>query len=243
MSMLFVGNDIVDLTDPRCQGKSGSARFLARIFATEEAAAIRESEAPDETLWLLWAAKEAAFKVVSKFEAGPPPFVHAAFVVSLSGTTPDRAVGHVRYEQRTIPFLVDRWTGALHAVAWWPGRDRDFDPPSHLRWGRARLRDALGSSGAVELEALRLEHFTERERPAVHSVASAAVRIAARDDVARVLGIPARGLEIVCEGGPTGRTPPRLFRDGERAPADVSLSHHGHWVAWAAGVTTGADGS
>ncbi len=241
--MLLVGNDIVDLTDPRCPGKSRSARFVARIFAAEEAAAIRGSDDPDETLWLLWAAKEAAFKVVSKFEAGPPPFVHAAFVVHLSAAAPDRAFGHVRYEQITIPFLADRWAGALHVVAWWPAPVPDFDPPRCLRWGRARLRDALGTTNDVDLEALRLERFTERERRAVHSTSSAAVRIAARDDVARALGVAPGRLEIVCEGGPTGRTPPRLLHDGEHAPTDVSLSHHGQWVAWAAGVATGAAGS
>ena len=39
------------------------------------------SDRPDELLWRLWAAKEAAFKVVSKIRGAPPLFVHPAFRV------------------------------------------------------------------------------------------------------------------------------------------------------------------
>ena len=84
-STVILGNDVVDLTDPRCPGKASDRRFLRRVFTEPEAAAIRESPTPDLTLWQYWAAKEAAFKAVSRLLPSPPPFEHARFQVALGG--------------------------------------------------------------------------------------------------------------------------------------------------------------
>ena len=79
----FVGVDVVDLHDPRCRGKEDEPRFLARVLSVEERALVTRSPAPATKLWRLWAAKEAAYKVVSKVRGAPPPFVHAQFRVEL----------------------------------------------------------------------------------------------------------------------------------------------------------------
>jgi hypothetical protein len=65
-----VGNDVVDLKDPENQGKSRDERFLLRAFAAEERVQIRGSEDPDALLWSFWAAKEAAYKAVSREDPG-----------------------------------------------------------------------------------------------------------------------------------------------------------------------------
>lgn len=67
----------------------------------------------------------------------------------------------------------------------------------------------------------------------MHSFPSAAVRMLARAALAETLGAHEGDVEIVCDPGVTGRRPPRVFLRGEPAPCDVSLSHHGRWVAWA----------
>ena len=61
-----VGNDVVDLKHPENQGKSKDGRFLCRVFTAEERDRIAGAARPETLLWALWAAKEAAFKVVSR---------------------------------------------------------------------------------------------------------------------------------------------------------------------------------
>lgn len=221
MNRPAVGNDVVDLVDPRCVGKARDERFLARVLTARERTLVAEAVDPDRTLWTLWAAKEAAFKAVSKATRQVPVFVHADFEVQVQ----DEAGGNVRWRRMELPFLVrgGRSTGSLHVVAW-------CEPP--------RPRMAGGSSTVDEGAPLR-ERLSRRELRGVHSAASAHVRLEARAHLARVSGTPEEELEIVCEKGPAGRMPPRVLRRGAPAPWDVSLSHHGHLVAWVVALPVG----
>ena len=66
--LTFIGNDIVDLTDPGNIGKSGDDRFLQRVFTNTERTCIAAAAAPDMMLWALWAAKETAYKIANKVD-------------------------------------------------------------------------------------------------------------------------------------------------------------------------------
>ncbi len=59
------------------------------------------------------------------------------------------------------------------------------------------------------------------------------MRLAARAALAKALGVDEARVQVVSNDGPKGRIPPEVLLDGEPAPADVSLSHHGRWLAWA----------
>jgi phosphopantetheine--protein transferase-like protein len=61
-----VGNDVVDLAAPGNRCKSDDGRFCGRVFTEEERALIAGAPRPDALLWALWAAKEAAYKAVSR---------------------------------------------------------------------------------------------------------------------------------------------------------------------------------
>ncbi len=76
--MLLLGNDIVDLNEAGITGKFYSARFVERVFSREEKSAISLSENPDLTLWMFWAAKETAYKIISKITR-PPVFSYKKF--------------------------------------------------------------------------------------------------------------------------------------------------------------------
>lgn len=246
-----VGNDVVDLTDPRCEGKAGDARFVARICAAPEAESIRGAQDPDRALWLTWAAKEAAFKVVSKLLPGPPPFEHARFLVTLpealanepggrapaSGREAGRLplAGEVRYDRRTLPYRAGLYADAVHVVAWSPGAEaaEDGELPEEVSWGLRAMSPAGGGPRDEDWKPALRPRFTDREWSHVRTRASALVRLAAREAAAQRLDEAEGTLEIVCPGGPPGRTPPVLFRRGEPSPLDVSLSHHGRLVAWA----------
>ena len=220
-----VGNDIVDLLDPRTAGKHADRRFIARVLDDGERVALSQAEDPAVALWAFWAAKEAAYKVASKLRGAPPLFAHAAFAVTWTESEPDGWAGRVAYEELQIPVVVARSGAVIHAVAAFGaavgsallGSERLGEPPE--AWN-ARLAELL-------------PRFTEREADAVHSLPSAAVRIRARSALAAVLAAEEADLEIVCDPGVTGRRPPRVLLRGRAAPADVSLSHHGSWVAWA----------
>lgn len=231
---VVVGNDVVDMLDPRLQGKPDDARFVERVLSSSERRFLDASADPDLELWCLWAAKEAAYKAVSKLRPEPPVFSHAAFVVDWAGSsipsTPSAPVrsGVVRFEEALTPVVVTRSPGALHALA---HRCLPARPSPDVGCG-VELLASPGASWHGPLPEL-MARLSEREQGAVHSLASAAVRLAARAALASAMHVDESRLEIVCDPGPFGRRPPRVWLDGAATGADVSLSHAGRWIAWA----------
>ena len=100
----MVGNDVVDLRDPEVQPGACHARFDARVFAAAELEAVRVSPVPQWLRWMLWAAKEAAYKVAKKDDARTV-FSPSRFVVSLEDATggrvePERLSGTIGRRRR-----------------------------------------------------------------------------------------------------------------------------------------------
>ena len=222
----FVGIDVVDLHDPRCVGKSEDGRFLARVLAEPERDAVGIGPDPDRVLWRLWAAKEAAFKVITKLRGAPPPFVHASFRVEPAGTRSGDGFGEVRWEELAVRVHWHELGDRIGAIAW---NGPAGPEPIEWGWGAAIELDPAPHE-PLETLILRLD---EQERAPVHSRGSALVRLAARAALAGALGAEQGRIRVINRAGPKGRTPPEATLDGRPAPADVSLSHHGRWIAWA----------
>lgn len=182
----LVGNDVVDLDDPAIAQTHLRERFLARVCAESERALLAAD--PKRVLWSLFAAKEAAFKLLSKAGPGPLVFAHRKFVVSADF----RSVVH---DGRALWLRVDTDGPCLHAVTW-----SDDEPPI----------SGVGPAGAdpsADARALLL----------------------------KALNVP--GLSVEREPTPgswNGFGPPKLFRNGTRVNLDISLSHDGRFVAFAA---------
>jgi len=205
----MVGNDVVDLTDPQCLPMGTHARFDQRVFVPSERSLIQASAAPARTRWLLWAAKESAFKLLRKRDP-MLTFVPRRFVVTLQGGGAKRdsscggaphgralVRGTVTCAGQRVAFRDDSDGDALHVVA------TDDEPVV------SELLTAVVASPAVE--------------------PSVAVRRLASTAVADRLGVSADALYI----GRQDRIP-RLQLRGVPLPIDLSLSHHGRFVGFAA---------
>lgn len=232
-----LGNDVIDLADPRALGKASEKRFLRRVFSEFEQEAINASHDPDLALWTRWTAKEAAFKSISKTTGEPPVFHHPSFLVTLhdleaSGETdvfadhpPLVLSGEVCYQGTALALRVQLAGDGIHALTWLrsaPGATPPFS------WGWDRIE------GDTEGWKDRLRgHFTEREWCCVSHRSSALTRLAARRALASALRVPQDHLEIGCDPGLPGRRIPRVFVRGRRTEVDLSLSHHGRFQAWA----------
>jgi phosphopantetheinyl transferase (holo-ACP synthase) len=195
----MVGNDVVDLADPEVSCGPSHPRFDARVFAPVERRLLRASKERNRLRWMLWAAKEAAYKLLKKRDP-KLVFSPARFVVVLTGS-PRAEVVH---EGRTLCVSLRSDADALHAVA------------THDAHDAARVVSAVGFA-------------PEPLDP------SRAARSLAVQTLAQRLGVPAAAFRI----GRRGRIP-TLESEGLETPLDLSLSHHGRFVAFAAVLAAAA---
>jgi len=106
-----VGNDIVDLADPDASRGACHPRFDRRVFAPDEARSLPTECSDLQKRWILWSAKEAAFKAARR-ESARVVFSPARFVVDL-----DRSLcGSVRHEMRRWSARVRVDGDCVHAV-------------------------------------------------------------------------------------------------------------------------------
>lgn len=185
----MVGNDVVDLAVDA--SRELHPRFDTRVFAPSERDALRHSGSAGRLRWMLWAAKEAAYKVAKKRDLRTV-FSPSRFVVTLGPSLR----GEVCHGDLRIPVVLEASGEAVHAVAFGPGEAGE------------RLVFAVEPR--------------EGEDP------SRAARSAAVRALARCLGRPARDLRVCLRG-----RIPFLELRGEPEPLDLSLSHHGRFVAFA----------
>lgn len=229
--MLPVGNDVVDLRHRENIGKSGDARFIGRVFTARERDRISGTAKPDSLLWALWAAKEAAFKVVSR---GDPAVCStprryeilldgggggAAGVVKPAGLTipadpqpsgaaeppgePARITGRALTPRGELVLRIDMTEDYVHALS----------APTEADLGRIRARvDLLDAAAGLD-------------------DASAFVRAKLLEEIARCLDCPPEELSVGKE--PLGPGAPRVFRLGQPLAVAVSLSHDGRFAAFA----------
>ena len=132
--MRYVGNDVVDLEDPAIAQTHLRERFVARVCCQSEQALMAASSEPKVLLWSLFAAKEAAFKAISKQH--PLVFAHRLFVVSAD-------LRSVSYEKHVLWLRVDVHGPCVHAVAW-----TDDEMPV---FGVEQIEAGVDASAAVRL--------------------------------------------------------------------------------------------
>jgi phosphopantetheinyl transferase (holo-ACP synthase) len=224
---VLVGNDIVDLHDPESHPGALHDRFDVRAFTDDERAGLSVSDSPHRLRWTLWAAKESAFKVAKKIDPGVV-FHPRDFRVRQIGRGPagEGEMGEgsavVLHEIGSFAVWLDRTDEWVHAVATLSFADVLSAP-----------RPASGAipwPAVAGVERLQPEDADPGRR--VRELACAAV--------GSRLQLPPGHVHIEADG-----RIPVAFSGGRRLPVDLSLSHHGRFVAWAwgehaAGPTRGA---
>ena len=240
-SLIYLGNDVVDLGHPRVADPRWKARLEARVLSPEELTVLNEGESGDVLrtirFWSFWAAKETGYKILSKALGSTPVFRHRSFVGTLEFHPTGEELLEVRGEVRNGPLQaqITGWASPeyVHLVGVGSyggtvleGRSRtEIQVP--LEMGLERLPEGL------VMEDLR-GHFTEREWAGIHGIPSAWARILARRRLVGHLCLSGSRVEILTSGDSPGRTPPTVQVDvSPRPELDLSLSHHGRFVAWA----------
>jgi len=214
--LLAVGNDVVDLGNPDALGKSLDDRFVSRVFLPEEQRLIYRDSDPDCILWVLWAAKETAYKIISKFS----PSVHSGplkYQVNLEEVRwfpqrrPDLRSGHFTCQVETpVGLLMIGAQTERHYV--------------HAFGSRGNQ----SSEGALHLKVFRLDHPCVRARNESDVVRNVLGRY-----LSRYWKIPFERIDIRRGLNDRGWGPPVVYVDGTPAYVDTSLSHHGRYGAFA----------
>ena len=202
---MLVGNDIVDLHDPESRPEALHNRFDTRVFTSDEREVLNTSASAHALRWTLWAAKESAYKVAKKLDPAVR-FLPRDFVVRRL------AEGRAVVVHETGPFDVrlrrtDEWVSAVatHMAA-------------NAAWTTAANAPEANRSVSAGIERLEV-HCADPSQAVRESVCAA---------LALRMNVPPEQVEIAADRG----IPVALWRN-RRLPVDLSLSHHGRFVAWA----------
>jgi phosphopantetheinyl transferase (holo-ACP synthase) len=220
---LRIGNDVVDLSDPETLAQALHRRFDERVFTADEAAAIQSSAQAHRLRWAYWAAKESAYKVAIKLDP-TTVFSPTRFKVTLNRN----GSGVVVHENNRFSVRTNHSQRYVHAIA--------LSIPSGLYASGFYLPP-------TERCDPRMRRFANVERREIfiygHSRANRTIKnhpdklsLFARQQAMRaigsLLGIRPDRIEIA-----RGRGIPHARSRGWELPIDISLSHHGCYVAYA----------
>ena len=162
----MIGNDVVDLHDPDATPTWRTPAFDARVFSPAERAKIAESTDGVRERWLIWTAKEAAYKLARKRDDA------AAFIPRRFEVTPRPGLrARVLWGASSFECQWISEQSFVHALCFLPGADE----PNCVGFERI---------DGAEVDASSPE------------VLSRAVRRLAQQKIARVLSVPEGALEI-----------------------------------------------
>jgi len=153
----MVGNDVVDLADADVRAGARHPRFEQRAFAPCERRRIEVERAGGPLRWILWAAKESAYKVAKRLDA-TTVFSPARFVVELD----DSLRGRVWHGDDAYPVQVTRRGDCLHAIATEPGGAPENVVAGVRRLAGAETGDCEAAAAGREARAFAVAEIAPR---------------------------------------------------------------------------------
>lgn len=172
----MLGNDLVDLGDPEAAPGAQHAGFDRRVFSARERERIAGAPDPMRMRWLLWAAKEAAYKALKRGQSALV-FSPVAFRVHWPGPGYPQADGRVRHGAQVLSCRSHAASPAyVHVLCTLPG--------TRVRAAEEKLAAGDDPGWAARRLAARL---IDAARPA-------------RIRIASVGKLP----QATCDGAPTG---------------------------------------
>lgn len=207
-----MGNDIVDLKTAEAMGKIKDTRFMQRVLNSDEQRVVLKSDHPEVFLWAFWAAKETAYKAVSKSYPDVASMPRRYAVMLDSENSANTVSGIVNTPHGVVPVRIFFHEDHIHCI----GSDNCPDGLDHILHGFGTIdSDKEGSPYSLSV----------RE--------SLAVRRIAKQHIALHLGLHADDIHIMRNTSDRGPEPPMVYCDNINQNMDISLSHDGRFVAYA----------
>jgi len=218
--LLHVGNDLVDLADPESQPERPHRRFDQRVFTPVERNEIARDMDSNRARWTYWALKEAAYKAVKKCDSRVrfSPIQYACDAAVRSSAT----VHFQNHLLRAAVIESAQWVCTVALLITRVPEDGTIDPSVRIE--------------AVTEDEYRLQ-FAGNNQPIVYAAVqplqgiamdpSVQVRQLGKRIIGKVTGIDPHHITYVKRG-----RMPELRVNGGQFSGDISLSHHGHFVAF-----------
>ncbi|MGN7821489.1 4'-phosphopantetheinyl transferase family protein [Chitinophaga sp. 22536] len=116
----MIGNDVIDLQLAAVESNWRRRGYLDKLFSPAEQQLIAQAVDQHRMVWLLWSAKEAAYKIIHR-DTRERAYAPLKYEVRLSGVD----TGFIQYADKVFPFRTVVSGSCLHTVAvasgsWWP---------------------------------------------------------------------------------------------------------------------------
>jgi hypothetical protein len=180
---------------------------MKRVFTKYEEREIFHSKDPDRLLWVMWAAKEASYKVISKLHPGAHSIPRRYEVYLESDDESPEKSGFVLSPFNVVPVRVSVCNEYIHCMGI-SGEGKEWD------------------SVVWKVEKMDIEGLS------VPGGESRLVREMLRRDLSEVLQANIGDMEILRKKGPGGFDPPRVYVKGRESAVDISMSHDGSFMAY-----------
>jgi len=207
-----VGNDIVDLKTPEAMGKAADIRFVHRVLNPHEQRLVFNSGHPDTLLWALWAAKECAYKAVSKSAPDVSSAPRRYPVILDLEKIINSATGIVMTPHGIVPVKIFFNEEYVHCIG--------IDGPSNSLKSIVYGMDKISPEKIPEADSI-----SEKE--------SLTARKLAKKHIASCLQIKEQDIQIIRQKNHSGIYPPMIYAKGKMKNMEISLSHDGRFAAYA----------
>lgn len=113
----MLGNDIVDLAEAQRSCDWRRPRYLEKVFTSLEQEWILSATNPDEWVWLLWSAKESAYKLCRRLGAEQAYAPKKLAIQSWKRLESNTYELHLQNEQRELLIVGELRDAYVHSVA------------------------------------------------------------------------------------------------------------------------------